>query len=138
MKYYYFPNEFICRKLFFFCYSCVLLDSEYVLHFVSSLINFRAFSASKFVLCQFSVLKSLECQELFFFFRKKSNFFQVKFFYIQKIIFVFEIVHCAVFLLWFEASEAFTLGKGRVHFMSFEFIFNPLISMLQIILLPFL
>ena len=82
--------------------------------------------------------KVFRMPRIVFFFRKKTNFFQVKFFYIQKIIFVFEIVHCAVFLLWFDASEAFTLGKGRVHFVSFELIFNPLISMLQIISFPFL
>lgn len=101
MRYYYFPNELICRKLFFFfffCYSCVLLDSEYVLHFVSSLINFRSFSASKFVLCQFFVLKSFRMPRIVFF-QKKTNFSKLSFFHIQKIIFVFEIVHRAVFLL---------------------------------------
>ena len=118
---------------YFYGYSCVLLDSEYVLHFVSSLINFRAFSASKFVLCQF-LSKSLECQELLFF--SKENKFPKSscFFHIQKIIFVFEIVHCAVCLLWWSIYS----GKGEGTLLESRVHFNPLISMLQIISFPFL
>ena len=57
----------------------------------------------------------------FFFLKKKTNFFQVKFFsHIQKIIFVFEIVHCAVFLLWsiYSGKGEGTLNEFRVHFFS--------------------
>lgn len=118
MRYYYFPNELICRKLFFYGYSCVLLDSEYVLHFVSSLINFRSFSASKFVLCQFFVLKSFRMPGIVFF-KRKQIFFKLSFFFhIQKIIFVFKIVHCAVFLLWsiYSGKGEGTLNEFRVNF----------------------
>jgi len=70
--------------------------------------------------------------------KKRTIFSKSSFVSYSKIIFVFEIVHCAVFLLWFEASEAFTLGKGRVHFFSFKFInvnaTNHLISIISQIL----
>ena len=118
---------------YFYGYSCVLLDSEYVLHFVSSLINFRSFSASKFVLCQFFVLKSFRMPRIVFF-KRKQIFFQVKFFFIFKKSYL-----CLkLFTVLCFCCEAFTLGKGRVHLMSFEFIFFSLISMLQIISFPFL
>jgi len=67
--------------------------------------------------------------------KKRTIFSKSSFVSYSKIIFVFEIVHCAVFLLWFEASEAFTLGKGRIHFFSFKFInvnaTNHLISIIS-------
>ena len=70
-----------------------------------------------------------------FFFQSAVNLlvnFNVKFFSYSKIISLLKIVYCTVFLLWFQVSEAFTLGKVFYTFwvsssflkLSFNFLFN--------------
>ena len=65
-------------------------------------------------------VKVFRMPRIVFFFKRKPNFSQVKlFFYIFKKSYL-----CLkLFTVLCFCCEAFTLGKGRVHLMSFEFIF---------------
>lgn len=125
-RYYYFPNESICRKLFLWHLCPFGLRVRTT--FCELFDQFPIFFQLQNLFMPIFVSKSFKCQELLFFFQKETNFFKSSFFFIFK-----KSDLClklfTVLCFCFGLRQVSHLLWGRVlHFLSFKFIFNPYAS----------